>query len=360
MRKEIKAAYDGAAPGQETAQKMLQNIRAFRRPAPRRFGLRRALTAAACVAVVAALSLAGLAGYERWVLPKPETYTPSPEGGSWEIHSQTEETAPVTGETAPEMYTDAWFLTRAAELLKQAGLGDVDTDRMTVKWQKDLGWDREEVEITYPDSDVPTTVRFDAESGYLLHLSSIDMVQVPETAVCETLEEAIELARAYYERLPVPQGYVYTDCTEYDDQYWSLEFCREVSEGLYNPYEMVRIGLNPVSGRLVGLNVFYVPLLDDHGPGDEPLTREQAEAAVEACGKVHLEGKVQRSADISVVLPNWFFTDYMADSVNAKASDVTRLAWVLVYEDPDSEFADAACVYVDLYTGEILGGDVTA
>ena len=141
----------------------------------------------------------------------------------------------------------------------------------------------------------------------------------------------------------------------YDEQYWSYDFCREAAPGIYSAYECVRIAINPVSGALNGVNVFYVPLLDDHVPEDEALTREQAQAAAQACPELHLDGYRLREAEITVGLPNWIFTPY--EAANAKISGVTRLCWSLVYERPDSEFADEVHVLVDLYTGQILGGD---
>ena len=103
--------------------------------------------------------------------------------------------------------------------------------------------------------------------------------------------------------------------------------------------------------------MFYVPLLDDHEPGDQPLSQVEAETAAKACTEISLDGYVLRSADQTVCLPNWNYTGQ--EAIHAKASSVTRLCWYLKYERPDSEFADVICLMVDLYTGEILGGDAT-
>lgn len=375
MRKEIKEAYRSVQPDEAVLEDILGRVQKTGKPRRSR-KLGQVLAAAACLAIAAALSLGGFAAYERWRLPKPEVYEPTPNGGVLDIHSTEVYTAPVetgtdqetaqneqpdsTSQPAPESgYSDSFFMTRAAEVLEQAGLTDVDQSRMTVTRQENLFWSREEAAVVYDLDDCRTEVTFDAKSGYLVHISSIDWDETREEAVCKTLQEAIDLARVYYEALPVPQGYTYTGCTEYDEQYWSLEFCHELENGLVNQYEMVRIALNPITGRLEGLNVFNVPLLDDHGPDDIPLTQAEAEAAAENCPSVNLEGKVLRSAEIQIVLPNWWFTDYFSDAGNARASDVTRLAWSLVYENPDSWYADELWIDVDLYTGEILGGSAT-
>lgn len=318
---------------------------------------------AACVAGFAALTVSGYAAIQKWTLPKPESYTPDTENGIYSVHgtetyTQIPTDDPVQSADGSSL-TDGYFLEKSAEVLALIGLDDVDKSRMTVARQEHLFWAREEVEVTFTEDENCTGVKFDAQSGYLLGLSSFDWIGRPEGTACATRDEAVALAEDYYRKLPVPQGYVYTGCTEYDAQYWSIEFCRMVEENLYNAYEMVRIGINHVSGRLTGVNVFYVPLLDDHEPEDEPLTQAQAEQIAAECANLKLDGRILRSAEIQVVLPNWMFADGAEDIANAKASSVTRLGWCLIYENPDSLYADEVHIYVDLYTGEILGGDLT-
>lgn len=75
---------------------------------------------------------------------------------------------------------------------------------------------------------------------------------------------------------------------------------------------------------------------------------------------VYIERYTLQSAEVQVVLPNWMFTEQLPTDGEARASTVTRLAWVLIYEDTNSEFADMVWVYIDYYTGEVLGGDMTA
>lgn len=365
MKDKIKNAYDSVQPGKETYAEIWENVRAAaeNKPPQRNPMSRKFFLVAACIAGFAALTLSGYAAIRKWTLPKPESYTPDAEDGVYSVHRTETYTQIPSDDPAqrPEdaSLTDGYFLEKSAEVLALIGLDDVDKSRMTVARQEHLYWSREEVEVTFTEDENCTGVKFDAESGYLLGLSSIDWVSQPEGSACATHDEAVTLAEDYYRRLPVPQGYVYTGCTEYDEQYWSIEFCRMVEENLHNAYEMVRIGINPVSGRLTGVNVFYVPLLDDHEPEDEPLTQAQAEQIAAECSKANLNGRTLQSAEIQVVLPNWMFTDGAEDIVNAKASSVTRLGWCLIYENSDSLYADEVRIYVDLYTGEILGGDMT-
>ncbi len=356
----ITRAYDSIQPDPETYDRLLAEVlaRADEAPVPSRRIGRRVLLIAACVALVAAISVAGQAAYQKWSLPQPETYQPT-EMGNIDIHSQTQyshETI-VEPETAKPL-TDEAFISRAVEILQSVGLEDVDTSQMTVSRQSELYWDREEAEVSFTEDSLQTSVTFDADTGILLKLSGIDWDEAAESA-CETQEEAEALARKYYAILPVAQGYELTGVTEYDEQYWSYEFCQKVMEGLYNYYEMVRLGINPKTGRLCGCNVFYVPLLDDHEPGDVPLTQEEAEEIAHSCKHVTLDRYTLKKAEVAVVFPNWFFSDKMPETIDVRASKVTRLGWSLVYEDTNSEFADEIWIYVDYYTGEILGGDMT-
>ena len=370
----IVRAYDKAAPGPGTEVRIFERIlsEASRTPQPRGTGshplLRRGLLAAACVALLAGLLTAGYAAYEKWSLPDPKPIQPDPKNGY--VHVQQENTYPFpmqteAGTTLPasnsaggeaEGLSDLDFIRMARDLLEQVGLEAPEAGAFRVRRQKNLLWDREETEVRLErGEDSPYTVTFDSQDGVLLGMSGIDWV-ITDAAACETRQEADELARRYYESLPVPQGYVRMEPEEYDEQYWSYDFCREVEPGLYSRYECVRVSVNPVSGKLVGCRVFYVPLLDDHQPEDIPLTQEEAEAVVK--DRMKLDGFTLVSAKKTVGLPNWIFSDKNRYP-NQKASDVTRLCWELVYEKEYEMFTTRTEILVDYYTGEILGGDTT-
>ena len=378
MRNEIQTAYQTAAPDEAAAVRIFERVQneAEARDTARKARpvLRRIAAVAAVIAALALLATGGWAAYQRWFLPEPEPYTPPENGGFYLEHERNEYTTPVPpdpesaspdGGTAPvnisvsaadpEPLSDAFLMRRALEILSDAGMEGPTPESMTVVRQKHLYWDREEAVVSCTYNGLQTSVKFDAETGVFLGMSGIDWV-LDDACACRTQAEADALALRYYESLPVQQGYVMQGCEKYDEQFWSYDFCREVLPGIFSSYECVRISINPVSGKLTGTTVFYVPLLDDHEPGEPSLTQPEAEAAALACSALDLErdGYRLQSAEIRVCLPNWYFT---ADSPFFKASNVTRLCWYLVYELPNSEYPDRICVMVDLYTGEILGGD---
>ena len=366
-------AYDRAAPDAAAEARVLRRVYAALQeaePAPKRSRplLRKALAAAACIAILAALLTVGYAAYEKWKLPKPESYEPNERGGNVSVHTEHTYSLPLNTEhagsastdgsaaTEPAPLSDEYFLLRAREILLQAGIADADAANATVRRQTHLYWNREEVEVSWPHNGSPISVTFDAENGVFIGMVGIDWV-LSDAAACQTQEEADALARRYYESLPVEQGYVMTGCEKYDEQFWSYDFCRELEPGLYSWYECVRVAVNPVSGGLEFCKVFYVPLLDDHDPGDEPLSEEAARAAALANGHVDLSKYRFVSAEKCVCLPNWFFTDDM--DVHLKASAVTRLCWSLRYEYDGELYTGSTVLWVDYYTGEILGGDTT-
>lgn len=358
----IIAAYDSIAPDTGTVERMLESVKASAaQPQKRVKSVKRPLLiAAACVAAAAVLSGIGYGIYSKWHLPEPETYPFNP-NGAWDVH----ETATLTMESIPaasdtEPLTDEYFAARAKEILTLVGQEARVSSAIKITRQEHLTWAREEVEVTFSEEGLsPVTVTFDAEDGTLLALTGFEW-KTDDAAPCRTKQEAEQLATKYYEMLPVPQGYVLRSCTEFDEAYWSFDFCRDAGGGIYSYYEDVRIAIDPQTGTLNGCVVFHVPLLDDHEPSDVSLTQQQAQEAAEGLGKIDTERYTLQSAEVQVVLPNWMFTEQLPTDGEARASTVTRLAWVLIYEDTNSEFADMVWVYIDYYTGEVLGGDMTA
>lgn len=357
----IIAAYDSIAPDAETVERMLESMKASAaQPLKKRKSVKRPiLIAAACIAAVAVLSGIGYGIYTKWHLPEPETYPFIP-NGAWDIHETNEltmESIPAASDTEP--LSDEYFAARAKEILTLVGQESRVSSQIKITRQEHLTWAREEVEVSFSEEGLPpVNVTFDAEDGTLLNLIGFEW-KIEQAHPCKTKQEAGALATQYYEMLPVPQGYVLRSCTEFDEAYWSFDFCRDVGGGIYSYYEDVRIGIDPQTGTLNGCVVFHVPLLDDHAPSDVPLTQQQAQEIAEGLNELDTERFTLKSAEVEVVLPNWWFTDSFGTGNELRASKVSRLGWVLVYEDTSSEFADMVWVYIDYYTGEVLGGDMT-
>lgn len=389
MKNEIQKAYQKAAPERGELVRMYERVLDRAEAAPEHGvrhtrPLRRLTLAAAVVAMATLLASVGYAAYQRWTLPAPTTYEPG-EGGIYREHGRNDyqlstlestetaavrpgaepeteapepETKPGTTEpTQTEPLTDEALIRKGLALLTRVGMLDVQPEQLTVVRQENLFWGREEAELSLDRGELKITVTYNAETGKFLGLHGADW-QLEGSTACDTEAEAAALAQRFYEALPVEQGYIMTQVEQYDEQYWSYDFCREVEPGVFNHYEMVRVAINPVSGRLTGCVVFYVPLLDDHEPGQERISQEQAEQIAQNSLPELLEGMELVRAEQAIGLPNWNYTEY-AGSPNRRASQVSRWAWALHYERPNSKFTEQLVLLVDCYTGEILGGDST-
>lgn len=336
----ITEAYDGIRPPQETFDAVLSRV--IEQTPKKRRPLRKALLTAACVALVAALGAGGFAAIQRWSQPGIQ-YSENHASGTQSLTNSPAENTHVSEQN--ELLPDEYFVDRAVELVKQLGKDDVDTGSTSVTRQRDESYDREEVTVAFPGSENGVELTFHAHSGDFLRLSDLDF----DGSGMDFTYGPEELAKKYYALLPVPQDYQITYWTTYGEMIYSYDFCREVMDGVFSAYECVRIGVNPVSGKLCMVNVFNVPLLDDHKPGDEPITQAQAEEV--AHEDRPLEDYALKSAEVEVVWPN-----NSTDPVRR----FTRLAWVLTYDGPSEEFADEVRIYVDYYTGKLLGSDATA
>ena len=367
----IVRAYDRALPPEETKNRLLfavlrENGAASpserSRTMKRRPIWRTVLIAALAVMLLAALATGGYAAVRRWTMPEPTYYTPNETGGSVEIHDtavyhekdlESEDPFSETDTAENRKPSDEELIRDAVALFRTLGMEDAKSEEMTVVHQTELWYPREETVIHFERGEIQTNVTYNGETGKFLKLDGFDFAMLPGTP-CESETEAEACARSFYEKLPVERGYALTPGVEkYDDDLWMYEFCREVEPGLYSYYEMVRITINPETGRLVLANVFYFPLLDDHGE-DPALTEEQAIAALEAFRDV--TGFTLVESRVGIVLPNWWWSE-KDSSLNAQFSKVTRWAWVLRYKAPQSFYEYDDEYYVDLYTGEILGGN---
>lgn len=332
----------------------------------RRLPVRIALLAA----VILLLAATAVGVYIKWRLTPPETYTGDTVKPQTEDHYTYDETTDhyYTPEGEPAA-TDEAFLTQAADIIALIGGGEVDTSQMTLVHELHERWNRKQVRITFTQDEHEGEVVFDEGTGYLISVTRFtDPVRTVENPLTEA--EALAAAQRWYETLPYCQGYVYTYVNPIAEDAWMYSFSRpiEVEIGgetvtLTNDLEEVRISIDPRTGEFQTSNAFFVPLLDDHEPGDVPISQEQAiQTALEATGIEDISTWTI-TAEYDIVLPNWWWTDDLAVG-NVRAANVTRPAWTVTLERPEGTivngeplmFADLMEVNIDLYTGEILGG----
>ena len=330
-------------------------------------------------AVIALFSCAGVLAAQRWSRPRAEKY----QGEIVKVQGETaysrDEDGTYTPDTPPEQaqpetgMTEQQALMRALEVLDTLGCA-AQEDSLTVARETNEYWSREQLRVCFQTQEgTQAEVTFDAQSGYLIGVSNFGTVQDGGAPMDEA--SIVAAAEGYYQALPYPQGYVFAGITKFDDAAWMVLFDREVrvtvggeTVTLTNDYEQVRITLDPRDGGFLLSNCFYVPLLDDHAEGDLPVSRHQA-------GELARQKMPDGGADwavtvrLGIVHPNDFYDEPSGEVGHSRAYDVTRLAWIVhaerdwVARDDETGEAlswhDEQMVYVDLYTGQLLGGDCT-
>lgn len=353
----------------ESLERIQQLVRAGIAEKPRRHWRLPVLIVAAAV-LTAGCVVAG-ASYQKWKLPAAQTYTGSlySQQGEPSFYQMSDISSAPPESLAPQ--SDEALIQAGFTLFENLGVSVQDPQAITVTRRFHQGYQRNEVVVTYGSNVIEAT--FHADTGALI--GATRFIFDEDGTPCTGVAEAEACATRFYEALPVPQGYELCGCDKYDDDYWTFNFARRTPLGILSDYEAVKISINPLNGAFLHCVVFSTPLLDDHAEGDVPLTEEEAiQIGAEQLQAIAPEGYwTLTSATLSVVSPNYMFTD-ATNSVEEHAggttdahielghlryADVTRYAYVLRYHGPENEMFESAMeLYIDLYTGELLGGDM--
>lgn len=345
-------------------------VRQSRSKAPR---LRRRVRWAVVAAAAILLTVTGAAAYHRWQMPRNVQGVPGGSYQNWEETVYPAQSDPQQPSEALQPYTDLWFVEQAKELMSLVDWQETEEADILVTRRRNNLWSREEVLVSWVHEEThEPTVTFDAESGYLIGISAFRPVENGGVPMDEA--DALEIARRFYDALPYAKGYEYHYLDQFDDHAWMFSFDRvvEVTIGgevhrLHSDYEQVRVTIDPCTGEFVLSNCFYVPLLDDHGGDDQPITMEQAVSAALSQGYLSPgEDAYDIQGKIGICLPRpEQFTQSGADAVQSELvypyCDVTRLGWILTFtekENDQSPFLSQMQVCVDLYTGQLLSVDL--
>ena len=345
------------------------------RPARRR---KRTLFVLIAAAAVVAASVTAGASYQKWSLPEPKTYTGHMYSQQGEASSYSmDSVASMMPEETPPLSDEA-FIQAGCALFEGVGVPVTDVNAVTVTRQLNQGYDRQEVVVAYGSNIITAT--FNAVTGDLINASRFvyDGVVSPLTD-----DEAAARAAQFYEALPVPQGYELCAAESFDTNIRTYHFERRTPLGILTPYEAVKVTINPETGAFISCNVFSTMLLDDHDPDDQPLTEAEAiqigARYMETLDPTHHYTLIE--ADLRVEAPNYLYVNDIhaaetmpapsvsnGDSViettpdpdayvSKRYADVTRYVYVLKYLGPQELFRDEMALHIDLYTGELLGGN---
>lgn len=323
-------------------------------------------------AILVILAATAVGAYVKWHLSQPETYTgDAVKPQSALDYTYEEETGHYFTPAGESSASDEEFLEQAKAVLTTIGGGEIDMRQMQLVHELDERWNRNQVRITFPQDEFEGEVLFDEATGYLIAVTRF--VDLPETVDTPlTQAEALAAAQDWYERLPYCPGYVFSDVLQIADDAWMYSFSRQLETeidgqpvSLQNYLEQVRITIDPRTGTFQLSNAFFVPLLDDHEATDVPISQEQAIAIAQQAAGIEDASTWTVSAQYTIAFPNWSFTEYMGVEP-ARRANVTRLAWTVTFSRPAGtvldgqplDFDEEIKVDVDLYTAEVLGGDM--
>lgn len=215
------------------------------------------------------------------------------------------------------------------------------------------------VRATYPyDDGKNLEVVFNQETGNLLRVYCWD--KAPLSVLGPGLEgmDARGAVTKWYEALPFTQGYAFQPQSEHlvSEDAGMYSFCNTValelngnSVELVNPYEEVRITIDPRNGAFIMANEFNYPLLNEPTP-EGP--KSEAEAIAAARERVTGSGW-DVSAEVVIHLPS-----RLMSAPADRLIGFSVPAWEVTFykEDMSSIYGSSQIkVYVDLYTGEVLG-----
>lgn len=251
-------------------------------------------------------------------------------------------------EAQPEPLTDEAAVQQARDILAALDKAPDEGETPTVTHQNDQTWNREEILVAFSGSDVS----FDGDTGALLAVHAFDDA-TEDTAAPMDESAAMAVAQSFYEALPYPTGYVYSSLDRFDDHAWTFSFSRNYTLELdgapvtiLNPYEQVRITIDPCTGRFQLSNAFDRPVANDDDGDLTLLTQEVAQGIAE-------ESTIF-AQDISAYTVTASLGCCLPSEDDGSYADAAQLCWSFQYDGEIDGIADCYWIDVDLYTGEVL------
>ncbi len=244
----------------------------------------------------------------------------------------------------------------AGEILS-AILGDDDAPNAAeavVTEEHDPITERPQIELAYPVGEGQVVVTLDKETGRLERLDCSDgLIKLAQYTDPEAM------AKAWYDALPFPRGYTLCSSSIYLPNSRCYEFNRAVTletDGgpveVFSPYEAVRIMIDLDTGELEMANAFYWPLFDGY---PEKKAISEAEAVKTARQYGSYSGEDTLTSKLTLYQP--LAPISVAGCPLEQSTAYSFPAWSITFHWDGGDFPSEAQVYVDLYTGEVLGVD---
>lgn len=167
-------------------------------------------------------------------------------------------------------------------------------------------------------------------------------------------ENAKNIAQTLYDNLDFPKEYELSYAKEIDDNTWEINFQMKY-DNTYNPYESVKMFLNPTSREIISLSKFSEKPIEIEDSISIETIKENVEKYNEEINK-KLFDKINKeysckieidTAELTYTKPNTFFESNITDE--AELQEV-RKAWKI-------NCSQNLIIYIDAESGEIIRGD---
>ena len=235
------------------------------------------------------------------------------------------------------------LIENAKDNADKLGYGDCDFNNAEIEIIEDEFNFRTECIVRFKRGEKTVSVSFREDNGRFIKFSGGDItsegdrIEYPSNDV----DRLLNLAKSYYEILPVIQGYeICSWQTDFSGPDWQVDFARRVDgvpdeKKVYNYSECVRMRISGHDGKLLTVNVFDTPLNTDNTDG-ETIGYEEA---LEKTGE-----------DKNKLVKSYIGCYTLRDKGYARVCRCFEFDY-----SADSGVCDTVTVYIDLYTGEKIG-----
>ena len=191
------------------------------------------------------------------------------------------------------------------------------------------------------------SVNIDSVSGTVLAISPFLTRVSAKQFTIKDKNVAEKAARELYNKLQAPSEYKLTSTKATGGgDYWNTTWQKEVIPGVFSKYESVNLMISSDKGKFMGYNLFNTPPKSL----EVKVTKDQAVNTAKTIG----EDKGFSSftdAKLEVEQPSGYFEG------SIKSADYVTLVWAVTYKNSQSKFGNTMVVYVDSFTGLVVGGD---
>lgn len=198
-------------------------------------------------------------------------------------------------------------------------------------------------------TDTGLEIRINAKNGDIYSYWDDNLWnKVSDSKVSE--EEAVSVAKEIFEGLEYSKDYEFSYISYVDNGKWQADFCVEY-DGIFNPYECVRVTFVPETKEIAMLNVFDYEFENNA----YEISEEQAiDIVKEKCGEDKIVS-IAAKRDIQKMNAIVYQRDNPVQNGEYRVDDVVRNVWNVEVKDSVHGFREN--YFVDATTGEIIGGD---